>query len=182
MHFCRASRPQDPFSSQGPIEQLNLIIDLLGTPMADEMRGACEGARNHVLRAPARQANVMRLYSLTHQSNHEAILLLQEMLKFDPEKRITVEEALKHSYLEEGRMRFHSCMCTCCYTSTRRERVFTKLFDPCHRTPFDPMWEKELSRLSMFELRTVFSITYGEFANSSVAQASELPPSPNAWD
>src|SRR5438105_12192799 len=109
------------FQAQGPIEQLNLIIDLLGTPQPEEMRDACEGARSHVLRSAARVPNLMRLYSLTHQSNHEAILLLQEMLRFDPAKRITVEEALGHNYLEEGRMRFHSCMCTCCYTSARRE-------------------------------------------------------------
>lgn len=190
------------FQAQGPIEQLNLIIDLLGTPSVDEMKGACEGARNHVLRQVSRSANLMRLYSLTHQSNHDSILLLQEMLKFDPEKRITVDDALRHSYLEEGRMRFHSCMCTCCYSRGRGERIFTKVFDPCHRAPFDPAWEKELSRLSMFELRdrlfkyvtervplygiplciNTNSVTYGEFANSCVAQPSELPPSPNAWD
>lgn len=98
------------FQAQGPIEQLNLIIDLLGTPGAEEMRDACEGARSHVLKSAMRQANLAKLYSLTHPSNHEAILLLQEMLRFDPAKRISVEEALKHSYLEEGRMRFHSCV------------------------------------------------------------------------
>jgi hypothetical protein len=27
------------------------------------------------------------------------------------------------------------------------------VFDPGHRHPFDPHWERELSRLSMFELR-----------------------------
>jgi len=139
---------------------------------------------------------------LSTQSTPEAVNLLQEMLRFDPAKRITVEEALKHPYLDEGRMRFHSCMCSCCLTSPKRERIFTKNFDPCHQEPFDPLWEKELSRLSMFDLRermfkyvtertpmygialciNTSSATYGEFANSSVAQPSELPPSPNAWD
>jgi nemo like kinase len=190
------------FQAQGPIEQLNLIIDLLGTPSPEEMKGACEGARNHVLRSPYRQPALHKLYSLSHQANHEAVELLVDMLKFDPEKRLTVEEALKHPYLEEGRMRFHSCMCSCCYTTIKRERVFTKNFDPCHDAAFDPNWEKELSRLSMFDLRdrmfkyvterppmygiplciNTSSATYGEFVNSCVAQPSELPPSPNAWD
>lgn len=115
------------FQAQGPIEQLNLIVDLLGTPSIDEMKGACEGARNHVLRSARRPPNLMRLFSLTHQSNHDAIILLQEMLKFDPvsffklfyinfyaipfqEKRISVDKALAHSYLEEGRMRLVFCM------------------------------------------------------------------------
>jgi nemo like kinase len=190
------------FQAQGPIEQLNLIIDLLGTPGHDEMRDACDGARSHVLKAATRQPNLQRLYALTHATNHEAIPLLQAMLRFDPVKRVSVEEALRHSYLEEGRMRFHSCMCSCCQTSARRERIYTKIFDPMHEQPFDPLWEKELSRLSMFELRdrlfkyvtermpkygiplciNTNSATYGEFASSSVAQPSELPPSPNAWD
>lgn len=47
------------------------------------MKTACEGARNHVARAPFRQMNINRLYALTQPSNHEAISLLQEMLKFD---------------------------------------------------------------------------------------------------
>jgi nemo like kinase len=136
------------FQAHGPIEQLNLIIDLLGTPTPDEMRSCCEGARNHVLRAPHRQPQPQRFFSLTHASNHESIPLLQAMLTFDPvfihfkqippknhhslfqDKRVSVDEALKHSYLEEGRMRFHSCMCTCCYNTNRRERVYTKNFDP----------------------------------------------------
>jgi hypothetical protein len=36
------------FLAQGPIEQLNMIIDLLGTPKPEEMRGCCEGALKHV--------------------------------------------------------------------------------------------------------------------------------------
>uniref|UniRef100_A0A0N5AFT0 Serine/threonine kinase NLK n=1 Tax=Syphacia muris TaxID=451379 RepID=A0A0N5AFT0_9BILA len=190
------------FQAQGPIEQLNIIIDLLGTPLPEEMKGACEGARNHVLRSAYRQPNIMRLYSLSHHASHEAIHLLTQLLVFDPEQRITVENALAHPYLEEGRMRFHSCMCSCCYTMPNNNRVFTQDFDPLHEQPFDPKWEKELSRLSMFDLRDRMykyvtertplygvplcinpnSAAYKSFASSSVAQPSELPPSPNAWD
>ncbi|KAK5983226.1 Mitogen-activated protein kinase, partial [Trichostrongylus colubriformis] len=105
------------FQAQGPIDQLDLIIDLLGTPTPEEMRYACEGARNHVLRAPFR------------------------------DKRATVEQALKHSYLDEGRMRFHSCMCSCCYTNNPgNTRIFSMDPDPSHEMPFDPKWEKELAR------------------------------------
>lgn len=50
-------------------------------------------------------------------------------------------------------MRFHSCMCSCCYTAANSNRVFTSTFDSPHTEPFDVKWEKELSRLSMFELR-----------------------------
>lgn len=42
------------FQAQGPVQQLNLIIDLLGTPSLEEMRDCCEGAREHILRTPHR--------------------------------------------------------------------------------------------------------------------------------
>ncbi|KAF7633967.1 Mitogen-activated protein kinase [Meloidogyne graminicola] len=147
------------FQAQGPIEQLNMIIDLLGTPKNDEMRGCCDGALKHVLKSPHRSPSIHRFYSLiTHPQNQESIPLLLEMLKFDPEKRITIDNALKHSFLEDGRMRFHSCMCSCCHSINfhgRRERVFCLELDPLHSHPFDAQWEKEMSLKSMFQFREI---------------------------
>lgn len=48
------------------------------------MKGACEGARNHVLRSAYRQPNITRLYNLSHNASHEAIHLLTQLLVFDP--------------------------------------------------------------------------------------------------
>ncbi|CAB3401703.1 unnamed protein product [Caenorhabditis bovis] len=190
------------FQAAGPIEQLQMIIDLFGTPTPEAMKYACEGARNHVMRSGPRPSNAQSLYRLSPQTTDEAVDLLVKLLQFDPDKRATVQEALKHPYLEEGRLRFHSCMCTCCYTKPNcPSRLFAQDLDPCHETPFDPKWEKEVARLSMFELRDKMyqfvmdraplfgialcinpqSAAYKNFASSSVAQASELPPSPNAW-
>jgi nemo like kinase len=190
------------FQAAGPVEQLNQIINLLGTPSPEEMRDACEGAVNHIMRIPRKTPQLNQLYSLSPQTTPEAVTLLVEMLRFDPNRRMTVEQALAHRYLDEGKMRFHSCMCSCCHNGPRRERVFCNDFDPVHQSPLPPTWEKELSRLSMFDLRDKLykyvtdrrpmdgiplcintnSASYPEFANSSVAQPSELPPSPNAWD
>src|SRR5689334_2728555 len=50
-------------------------------------------------------------------------------------------------------MRFHSCMCSCCFTAANGQRAFAAEFDQKHEEPFDSKWEKELNRLSMFELR-----------------------------
>ena len=70
------------------------------------------------------------------------------------DKRISVEDALAHAYLEEGRMRFHSCMCSCCYTlPASQQRQFTTDTEPAHKEPFEARWEKELQRTSMFDLR-----------------------------
>uniref|UniRef100_A0A915NJ95 Uncharacterized protein n=1 Tax=Meloidogyne floridensis TaxID=298350 RepID=A0A915NJ95_9BILA len=112
-----------------------------------------------VLKSPHRSPSIHRFYSLiTHPQNQESIPLLLEMLKFDPEKRITIDNALKHTFLEDGRMRFHSCMCSCCHSITfhgRRERVFCLELDPVHSNPFDAQWEKEMSLKSMFQFREI---------------------------
>ena len=53
------------------------------------------------------------------------------MLTLDPEKRITVTEALNHPYLDEGRLRYHSCMCACCVTSQQTgARQYVRDFEP----------------------------------------------------
>nr|KAF6416618.1 nemo like kinase [Molossus molossus] len=43
------------FQAQSPIQQLDLITDLLGTPSLEAMRTACEGAKAHILRGPHKQ-------------------------------------------------------------------------------------------------------------------------------
>uniref|UniRef100_A0A915Q8D5 Mitogen-activated protein kinase n=1 Tax=Setaria digitata TaxID=48799 RepID=A0A915Q8D5_9BILA len=189
------------FQAHGPVEQLNMIVDLLGTPTEEEMKTACDGARKHILSSPFRQPNPQKIIQLT-QGNEDAADLLTRLVTFDPEKRVTVDTALSHRYLDEGRMRFHSCMCSCCYTTPANVRIFSQILDPVHEHPFDPRWEKELSRMSMFDLRDRMyrfvterappfgvaltinpnSASYKNFTSSSVAQPSEFPPSPNAWD
>ncbi|VIO92140.1 MGC81364 protein, putative [Brugia malayi] len=189
------------FQAHGPVEQLNMIVDLLGTPTEEEMKTACDGARKHILSSPFRQPNPQKIIQLT-QGNDDAADLLTRLVTFDPEKRVTVDAALSHRYLDEGRMRFHSCMCSCCYTTPSNVRIFSQILDPVHEHPFDPRWEKELSHMSMFDLRDRMyrfvtersppfgvaltinpnSASYKTFTSSSVAQPSEFPPSPNAWD
>jgi nemo like kinase len=72
------------FQAQGPIEQLNMIIELLGTPALAEMKYACQGAKDHVLRSPYRPPNAMKLFSISRQATTEAVHLLAQMLTFDP--------------------------------------------------------------------------------------------------
>ncbi|CEF66373.1 Nemo-like kinase [Strongyloides ratti] len=141
------------FQAQGPIDQLNMIIEMLGTPPTEGMMTACEGARNHVLRSPYRPPRQDRFYHISQNMTQDCVHLLSCMLEFDPSKRIDVETALHHPYLHDGRLRFHNSMCTCCHTAPNRERVYAKVLDPVHSCPLDPKWEKEISSLSMFELR-----------------------------
>ncbi|CAD1469388.1 unnamed protein product, partial [Heterotrigona itama] len=133
------------FQAQSPVQQLELITELLGTPTLEDMRFACEGARSHMLRRAPKPPSLTALYTLSSQATHEAVHLLCQMLVFDPDKRITVVDALAHPYLDEGRLRYHSCMCACCYTTSGGLRQYTGDFEPATSHPFDDLWERKLT-------------------------------------
>lgn len=109
------------------------------------MKYACEGARTHMLRRPAKLPSLSVLYTLSPQATHTAVHLLCQMLVFDPDKRITVADALAHPYLDEGRLRYHSCMCKCCYSLANGNRRFTLQFEPTASDVFDDEWERRLT-------------------------------------
>lgn len=71
---------------------------------------------------------------------------------FEKEKRITCASALSHPYLEEGRLRYHSCMCRCCHTVGNTRRYCSDL-EPVAYHPFDNSFEKEL--LSLHQVKGI---------------------------
>ncbi|CAG0922474.1 unnamed protein product [Notodromas monacha] len=247
------------FQAQTPIQQLDMITDLLGTPSAEEMKHACEGARLHMRRNGHKPPALTALYTLSPQATHEAVYLLSQMLVFDPVcfhessrcrikkknmskinpaigpylytkptnnsatnfwKRgkgfflctyysrtytkvlfsISCAEALRHPYLDEGRLRYHSCMCKCCHPTTCGGRQYTDDFEPVAPQHFDSSWEKELTTTQVVKERmhkyvldrlnngrvplciNPQSAAFKSFASSTVAQPSELPPSPHHWE
>lgn len=72
------------FQAQSPVQQLELITELLGTPSLEDMRHACEGARSHMLRRAPKMPSLSALYTLSSHATHEAVHLLCQMLVFDP--------------------------------------------------------------------------------------------------
>lgn len=103
---------------------------------------------------------------LSDGATHEAVHLLCRMLVFDPvspptvapvqnrsrrsnlnvclqAKRISGSDALSHPYLDEGRLRYHTCMCQCCY-SVPTGRVYTRDFEPAAERPFSHSYENSL--------------------------------------
>ncbi|GBP79866.1 hypothetical protein EVAR_60045_1 [Eumeta japonica] len=68
-----------------------------------------------------------------------------QMLVFDPAKRISVVDALAHPYLEEGRLRYHSCMCKCCYSSPPAARHYSPDLEPTAPHAFHDSWERKLA-------------------------------------
>ncbi|XP_014681016.1 PREDICTED: serine/threonine-protein kinase NLK-like [Priapulus caudatus] len=132
------------FQAQTPLLQLELITDLLGTPPLEDMTSACEGARVHMLRTAHKPPSLGALYTLSSQATHEAVDLLCRFLIFNPKKRITCIDALAHPYLDEGRLRYHSCMCQCCY-NTNAGRQYTGDFEPVATATFDDSFEDGIS-------------------------------------
>ena len=92
------------FQAQGPIEQLNMIVELLGTPSVHEMRYACQGAKDHVLRSPYRPPNAMKLFHISRQATTEAVHLLAQMLTFDP---VSFNDSLHTECESPGRGEIH---------------------------------------------------------------------------
>ena len=95
------------------------MIKLLGTPHPEDIQesGASEGAFQYIMSQPYQPPAIHTLHNLSSRANHEAVHLLCRMLVFNPYKRISVTDALSHPYLDEGRLRYHTCMCTCCKTT-----------------------------------------------------------------
>lgn len=119
------------------------------------------------------QPSLSVLYMLSDGATHEAVHLLCRMLVFDPvslfrwsspgrsmvtadiwaplhllllrvqAKRISGSDALSHPYLDEGRLRYHTCMCQCCY-SVPSGRVYTRDFEPVAERPFSHSYENSL--------------------------------------
>ncbi|BFZ60742.1 mitogen activated protein kinase [Saitoella coloradoensis] len=79
--------------------QLTLILDVLGTPTMEDYYGIkSRRARDYIRSLPFRKRVPFSV--LCPKANPLAIDMLEKLLTFNPLKRITVEEALKHPYLE----------------------------------------------------------------------------------
>ncbi|KAF7426105.1 MAP kinase Pmk1 [Pleurotus ostreatus] len=79
--------------------QLSLILDVLGTPTLDEFYAiTTRRSRDYIRALPFRKRKPFA--TLFPNANPLAIDFLTKTLTFDPKKRITVEEALAHPYLE----------------------------------------------------------------------------------
>ncbi|KAI0942161.1 hypothetical protein AcV7_002673 [Taiwanofungus camphoratus] len=79
--------------------QLTLILDVLGTPTLDEFYAiTTRRSRDYIRALPFRKRKPFA--QLFPNASPLAVDFLTRSLTFDPKKRITVEEALAHPYLE----------------------------------------------------------------------------------
>lgn len=56
-------------------------------------------------------------------------------------------DVLVHPFLEDGRMRYHTCLCSCCRTAISGARQFSTDLEPSCMERFDPFYEKELNSI-----------------------------------
>ncbi|KAG2383348.1 hypothetical protein C9374_004685 [Naegleria lovaniensis] len=85
------------FPGESHLNQIDKILDILGTPPPEDIYG-CFKAQVYMSNQPFRKKKDFS--KLFPEANPEALDLLEKMLSFSPDKRITVKEALKHPYLE----------------------------------------------------------------------------------
>lgn len=79
--------------------QLTLILDVLGTPTMEDYYGIkSRRAREYIRSLPFKKKIPLR--SMFPNTSELALDLLEKLLAFNPIKRINVEEALRHPYLE----------------------------------------------------------------------------------
>lgn len=187
------------FQAESPVQQLNLIIDLLGTPSLEDLAkaGASDGATKYILQRPHKQPALATLYNLSNQATHEAVHLLCRMLVFDPSKRMSCTDALSHPYLDEGRLRFHTCMCRCCHNMPGG-RQYVSEFEPANPKLFDDTYEVNLNTIprvkeSVYKFIldkqknsvplciNMASPSYKSFQRSGVAPQPDKAGSPQLW-
>lgn len=71
------------------------------------------------------------------------------------DKRISCADALTHPYMDEGRLRYHSCMCRCCQ-NTPAGRQYVADFEPVSPHIFDDCFEKDLTSVHQVKGKLFF--------------------------
>lgn len=86
------------FPGKDYLDQIHKIIDILGTPAAEDIEQVTQDKARRYLRSLPFKPKIP-FNKLYPHANPLAVDLLERLLQFSPKKRLTLEEALKHPYL-----------------------------------------------------------------------------------
>lgn len=87
------------FPGDDYIKQMNLIFDVLGTPQSADMDFITNDKALEYIKGLKKKPKVP-FNKIYRDANPVALDLLDRMLTFNPHKRISVDEALRHPYLK----------------------------------------------------------------------------------
>lgn len=80
-----------------PHDQMNLILNLIGSPQLSDLNFVCnERIKEYVMSFP--ESDPISLKILYPNADDDALDLLNSMLRFNPLKRITIEDCLTHPF------------------------------------------------------------------------------------
>ncbi|CEM34961.1 unnamed protein product [Vitrella brassicaformis CCMP3155] len=98
--FCELLGRRALFTGRDHLDQIKQIINILGTPKEEDLQWLPQGgaARRFLTKIPSSKGK--RLTEVFPKANPDALDLVSKMLAFDPNKRISVDDALKHKYFE----------------------------------------------------------------------------------
>ena len=88
------------FAGNDYIHQLKIICDVVGSPTEHELGFITSSKARRFMQGMRKKAKVPWSEVYPKYENQEAFGLIDMMLQFDPRKRLSVEEALSHSYME----------------------------------------------------------------------------------
>ncbi|KAL0490115.1 mitogen-activated protein kinase [Acrasis kona] len=86
-------------TGSSPVNQIEKIVTMLGTPKPQDIRGSSEGVE-FMKRLRFREARPLAELFPTVKNPH-AIDLLSKLLVFNPEHRLSAAEAIKHPYMSQ---------------------------------------------------------------------------------
>jgi len=93
---------KDQMDYASRVDQMQVIFDVIGSPTEEEIAKITdEKARKYLRNLPQRKKkNLKRMFP---GADKHALDLMIQLLKFDVDKRITVDQALEHPYLKPVR-------------------------------------------------------------------------------
>ncbi|GMK59706.1 hypothetical protein CspeluHIS016_0803120 [Cutaneotrichosporon spelunceum] len=149
------------FKGDDYVDQLNRILNYLGTPTEDTLRRiATSKAQDYIRQLPIQPR--VKFQTLYPNASPAAIDLLEKLLAFDPERRISCAAALEHPYLSVWHDPVDEPMC---------------------EVPFDFSFEKEdstngMRNLIVNEVRSFRALVRQHAMSQPPAAAHDLPPAP----